>query len=96
MTLPSSDSLFFRGCIERKPFPVCVVACLNTLFRIVAEKLSEGLQALCRAVPLIPKRQIGSEGFRLSDDHDPVKPFAFRLIEIFFVIRDQFLFGGSS
>ena len=90
MTLPSSDSLFFRGCIERKPFPVlCVVACLNTLFRIVAEKLCEGLQALCRAVPLIPKRQIGSEGFRLSDDHDPVKPFAFRLIEIFFVIRDQ-------
>lgn len=83
MTLPSSDSLFFRGCIERKPFPVCVVACLNTLFRIVAEKLCEGLQALCRAVPLIPQIQVGTERFGLSDDHNADKPFAFRLIEIF-------------
>ena len=50
MMLPSSDSLFFRGFTERKPFPVYIVACIYTLFRIVAEKLVEGLQALCRAV----------------------------------------------
>ena len=92
MTLRSSDSLFFRGFTERKPFPVYVVACIYTLFRIVAEKLVEGLQALCRAVSLVPKRQIGSEGFRLSDDHDPVKPFVFRLIEVLLMIRDQSVF----